>query len=151
MADPENYLQGVYRHPKGWEIRYRQRGKLISRYRKTEEAANDFAARKAIELQGPAAIPGTVPVDSTATDARDGWTAALEKYRDRLVSDPGDIQAQEALKFLSLGANAAAKLIDAEARRRRIDRLERLTKQEREERAASVPDAKRSQRGDAAN
>jgi hypothetical protein len=138
---------GVYKHVKGWEIKIVLDGKRRSRYRKDRNAADELAADLALQLQGPASLPGAEVIDNDANDARAGWTDALEMFRDRIVKNPGDARASEALRVLSTGASAAAKMIDAESRRRRLEALEREVKQIRGERK-SGQDAKRNKRRD---
>lgn len=149
---------GVYEHcdeerDRQWEVRWIESGKPRSKYYRTEINAQDFAGRTQLRLQGPAPLPGAVRVDTQAEDARGDWTGALERVRDLVLQNPGDERYEDMLRALSAGANAAAKLIDAEGRRRRLERLERLAESERKERAAAgaagATDAKRSKRGDA--
>jgi hypothetical protein len=137
---------GVSPHKHGkWRVKYVQGGKERTRYYGSEETATEAAAQLQLQLLGPPAASG-LTVDDAAAEKRQDWNESLEFFRDKIRQEPGNPVWQDAMKSTATGASAAAKLIDAESRLRRIEALER----EMDKHRKVAGHAKRRQRGPAA-
>jgi hypothetical protein len=126
---------GVYKHAKGWEIKYVQQGKRRSAYRKTEAGANEYAAKLHFRLVGPRKPATSADTPTGSGVNRNDWARLLWDLSGKVAEEPSNEDHQRALKAVAAGATAAAKFVDTAARQRRLERLEKSHERRRRERA----------------